>query len=129
MPFPVPTLRTAAPTWLAPVLLCCAIGLLHAPAFAQGGGAHNTAKCDQAAPAIEQAIVRILKIPKTRLQPGLRLVEDLGASDQRLPGLTMHLEDEFLVVLPDELADGSGTTMKAYVDALHKALGCAARRQ
>jgi len=126
MPLPPPPLRLAA-TWLVPVF-CCAIAILHAPASAQGGADNNAAKCDTVAQATEQAIIRILKIQKASLQPGLRRVEDLGASDQRLPSLTMALEDAFLVELPDALADGSGTTMKSYTDALDKALGCAARR-
>ena len=108
-------------------LLCCAIWLQHAPALAQKS-AEGSSKCDQVVQKTEQAVVRILKIQKARLQPGLRLVEDLGASDQLLANLTMQLEDAFWVELPDELADGRGTTMKSYVDALNKALGCSAPR-
>ncbi len=108
--------------------LCCAVGLQHACALAQVD-AEGAAKCGQVVQVTEQAVVRILKIRKARLQPGLRLVEDLGASDQLLADLTMQLEDAFWVVLPDELADGKGTTMKSYVDALNKALGCPAPRR
>lgn len=123
---PPPRPRRHADGGLAAVaLLCCAIALPHAPAAAQGKA--TQALCDQVVPDTEKAIIRIMKIPKARLQPQLRLVEDLGASDQRLADLSMHLEDEFLVELPDELADGSGTSMQAYVDALHKALGCSKR--
>ena len=107
-------------------LLCCALAIHHAPALAQREEGASS-KCDQVVPETERAVIRILKIPKVRLQPGLRLVEDLGANDQLLAGLTMQLEDAFWVELPDALADGKGTTMKSYVDALRKALGCAPR--
>ena len=99
----------------------------HAPALANQGAA-GASKCDLVVPETERAVVRILKIRKDRLKPGLRFVEDLGVSDQLLPGLTMQLEDAFLVELPDELSDGKGTTMQSYVDALNKALRCPARR-
>ena len=121
MPFPDPMFRKTARRLVS--VVCWAIALPYVPAFAQ-----STAKCDQVPRAVEQAITRILKVPKARLQPGQRLVEDLGASDQGLPSLTMHLEDTLLVILPDELADGSGTTMQSYVDAIDKELGCPVRR-
>jgi acyl carrier protein len=125
MPFLHPTFRKTA-TCLVSVW-CCATGLQHTPAIAQGA-AETAAKCGQVPQATEQAIVRVLKIQQARLRPGLRLVEDLGANEQRLASLTMQLEDAFLVILPDELADGSGTTMGSYIDALDKALGCPVRR-
>lgn len=132
---PLHSLRTLcqAATVLAPLVFWCATGLLHpTPAFAQQGGAGDSssktaAQCARVTSTTEQMVLRILKIPKARLQPQLRLVEDLGANDQRLVDLSMQLEDDFWVELPDALADGSGTTMQAYVDALNKALGCAAR--
>lgn len=130
MHFSLPTTprprHRSVPGLAAVALLCGAIALPHAPAAAQGKA--TQALCGQVVPDTEKAIVRILKIPKARLQPQLRLVEDLGATEYRLADLTMHLEDEFLVELPDELSDVGGTTMQAYTDALDKALGCPARR-
>lgn len=109
---------------------CIAIVLgftLFAPPCPAQAADHRASKCSRVLPDTEQAVVGILKVQKARLQPHLRLVEDLGANDQRLADLTMHLEDSFLVELPEDLADGTGTTMKSYVDALHKALGCRAQ--
>ena len=117
------TYRTAA--WHLRMLVL--LTAIHVPGLAQKPDA-SAAKCGQVVQRTEQAVVRILGIPKSRLQPELRLVEDLGANDQHLPSLTMALEDAFLIELPDELAEDSGTTMKSYIGALHKALRCADAR-
>jgi acyl carrier protein len=103
-------------------------GALAWPAHPAHAQAHTTDpdRCRSIAPIVEQSIVGTLGIAEDRLRPGLRLVEDLGADEQRLADLTMHLEDEFLVVLPDALADGRGVTLGAYVAALEQALKCPA---
>ena len=95
------------------------------PAHAQAPST-DPDRCRSVARIVEQSIVGTLGIAEDRLRPGLRLVEDLGANEQRLADLTMHLEDEFLVVLPDALADGQDVTLSAYVAAIRQALKCPA---
>jgi acyl carrier protein len=100
------------------------MGLQQAAVSANPADKADAAKCAQVVPRTEKLIVRILGIDKQRLQTNLRLVEDLGAKEMLLTDLTMELEDAFLVELPDDLAENSGATMQAYVNALRSALGC-----
>jgi acyl carrier protein len=51
---------------------------------------------------VEEILVRELGVPREQLAHDARLVDDLGADSLTLVEITMAIEDEFNVSIPDE---------------------------
>ena len=55
--------------------------------------------------AIESVLMEELDVQRDQLTPGARIKEDLGADSLSIVEIVMRLEDEFGVVIPDEVAE------------------------
>jgi long-chain acyl-CoA synthetase len=68
----------------------------------RGGGAEGAAAAPATAGGVRRVVSRVARVPAERLQPGTRLVEDLGLASLDLVELAAALEQEFGVTLPED---------------------------
>lgn len=78
----------------------------------------NAMLSEQQVAAINQIIAKEFEIQPAQITPDTRFIEDLGADSLSITELSLNLEDQFNIGIPDEAMERVDT-----VEALYEVLG------